>query len=62
MLNGDITLLFKKKDREDVRNYRPLTMLNTDYKIYTKILANRLKTVVHQFSQNAKRDLSLKPL
>ena len=49
MLNGDITLLFKKKDREDVRNYRPLTMLNTDYKIYTKILANRLKTVVHQF-------------
>ena len=49
MLKGDITLLFKKKDREDVRNYRPLTMLNTDYKIYTKILANRLKTVVHQF-------------
>ena len=49
MLEGDITLLFKKKARDDVRNYRPLTMLNTDYKIYTKILANRLKKVVHQF-------------
>ena len=49
MLEGDITLLFKKNDRTDVRNYRPLTMLNTDYKIYTKILAERLKTVVHQF-------------
>ena len=49
MLEGDITLLFKKSDRTDVRNYRPLTMLNTDYKIYTKILAERLKTVVHQF-------------
>jgi len=24
-------------------------MLNTDYKINTKILANRLKSVVHQF-------------
>ena len=36
MLEGDITLLFKKKDREDVRNYRPLTMLNTDYKICSR--------------------------
>ena len=49
MLQGDISLLYKKKDRLDPRNYRPLTMLNTDYKIYTKVLANRLKKVVHQF-------------
>ena len=55
MLEGDITLLYKKKDRTDVRNYRPLTMLNTDYKVYTKVLANRLKTVVHQFVSEAQK-------
>ena len=55
MLEGDITLLYKKKDRTDVRNYRPLTMLNTDYKVYTKVLANRLKTVVHQFVTEAQK-------
>ena len=50
-LEGDITVLYKKADRKDPRNYRPLTMLNTDYKIYTKVLAERLKTaiVVHEF-------------
>ena len=49
MMEGDITVMYKKKSRLDPRNYRPLTMLNTDYKIYTKILANRMKTVVHEF-------------
>ena len=42
-------------DRTDVRNYRPLTMLNSDYKVYTKVLANRLKTVVHQFVTEAQK-------
>ena len=46
---------YKKKDRTDVRNYRPLTMLNSDYKVYTKVLANRLKTVVHQFVTEAQK-------
>ena len=38
-------LLYKKKDRRDIQNYRPITLLNTDYKTYTKVLANRLRDV-----------------
>ncbi|KAJ6512587.1 Endonuclease/exonuclease/phosphatase, partial [Mycena sanguinolenta] len=34
--------IFKKKDKTDIANYRPITVLNTDYKIFTKALANKL--------------------
>lgn len=34
--------LFKKKDPTDIRNYRPITVLNTDYKLLTKVLALQL--------------------
>jgi hypothetical protein len=37
--------LFKKKDRSDIANYRPITVLNADYKIFTKALANKLAKV-----------------
>lgn len=40
---GIITLLFKKGDRTQLKNWRPVTLLNTDYKILTKALANRLQ-------------------
>lgn len=48
-LEGDVIVLYKKKDRKDPRNYRPITLLNSDYKIFTRILAQRLKKVVHEF-------------
>ena len=48
-LEGDISVLYKKEARDDPRNYRPITLLNTDYKIFTRILANRFKEVVHEF-------------
>lgn len=38
-------LLYKKKDKRDIQNYRPITLLNTDYKIYMKIIANQLRKV-----------------
>jgi len=43
---GVITLLFKKGDGTKLQNWRPITLLNTDYKILTKALSNRLKQVL----------------
>ncbi|KAJ7151846.1 Endonuclease/exonuclease/phosphatase, partial [Mycena crocata] len=34
--------IYKKKDVTDVANYRPITVLNTDYKIFTKALTFKL--------------------
>ena len=43
--NGIITLLRKKdKDTMYIKNYRPFSLLTADYKIFAKVLANRLKT------------------
>ena len=43
---GIITLLFKKGDRTLLKNWRPITLLTTDYKILSKALANRLQKVL----------------
>ena len=44
--------LYKKKDRTEICNYRPITLLNTDYKILTKALAiqlmDHLGSLVHK--------------
>ena len=41
-----LTLLYKKGEREDIGNWRPISLLNTDYKIITKVLAERVKIVL----------------
>lgn len=38
--------LYKKNDRSEIANYRPITCLNTDYKILTKALSSRLSFVI----------------
>ena len=43
---GVITLIFKKGDRTRLKNWRPITLLTTDYKILTKALATRLTQVL----------------
>ena len=46
--DGIVTLIFKKGSRTDVRNYRPITLLNGDYKVLTRILAKRMLNLVSQ--------------
>ena len=41
-----ITLLFKKGDRLDPKNWRPISLLNSDYKILARIVAGRLSKVL----------------
>ncbi|KAK4518233.1 uncharacterized protein ATC70_001585 [Mucor velutinosus] len=41
-----MVLLFKKGDPELLKNWRPLSMINSDAKLFTKMLANRFKRVL----------------
>jgi hypothetical protein len=40
-----ITLLPKEKEVKKIQQYRPICMLNVSFKIFTKVLANRLTSV-----------------
>ncbi len=42
---GLLVLLYKEGDRENLSNWRPLTLLNTDYKLIERVVAQRLKAV-----------------
>ena len=50
-----ITLIPKKNDAFNIRDFRPISLVGSLYKILSKILANRLKVVLDQLiseSQN----------
>jgi hypothetical protein len=34
--------LYKKNEKDCIENYRPITLMNCNYKLYTKMMANRL--------------------
>ena len=49
-----ITLLPKQnKDRTSLENWRPISLLNVDYKIATKAIANRVNGVISSFVHNS---------
>ena len=43
-----MSLKYKKGDRTDIKNYRPIHLTNTDYKILAHVLADRLHQVLHK--------------
>ena len=46
---GVINLIPKQgKDLRELKNWRPISLLNVDYKILTKVLANRLKPALKE--------------
>lgn len=46
--SGWMCPLYKKKDPSEISNYRPITLLNTDYKLLTKTLALQLVEPIHK--------------
>ena len=50
---GVISLIPKKdKALQEVKSWRPITLLNCDYKITSKVIASRLKTVFQNLIDN----------
>ena len=50
---GMLTLLHKGGDRD---NWCPITLLNSDYKIISKLLANRMKPVLNKIIHTDQKD------
>ncbi|THH18572.1 hypothetical protein EUX98_g8936 [Antrodiella citrinella] len=50
--DGWMCPIYKKNDRDEISNYRPITLLNTDYKLLTKALSVKLAmaapTMIHE--------------
>ena len=42
-----ISLIFKKGDRLEHKNWRPISLLNVDYKLCARVLSGRLLKVIH---------------
>ena len=48
ILRAIVASLYKKGDTQDIANYRPISLLNSMYKIYAAIIKNRLQEGIEQ--------------
>uniref|UniRef100_A0A7I4Y7W5 Reverse transcriptase domain-containing protein n=1 Tax=Haemonchus contortus TaxID=6289 RepID=A0A7I4Y7W5_HAECO len=46
---SNTVLLFKKGERDQMKNYRPIALLSQPYKLFTKIILNRLERQLDEY-------------
>ena len=56
---GIIVLIPKVKNPKQISEYRPITLLNTDFKIYTRIIAARMKGQLDRWLHASQSGLSV---
>ena len=52
ILQARVVLIFKKGDKTNLANYRPISLLNTIYKIYAAMIQTRLAAALEPHLQN----------
>ena len=50
-----IKLLYKKGNRHAIKNWRPISLLNVDFKILSKALAKRIKNILPELTNTDQR-------
>ena len=52
---GIITVVHKGGDRNNLGNWRPISLLNTDYKIFSKVISLRIQKVMDILINNLQK-------